>query len=516
MPATGQISAAERRFDQLRHRVGAYLAPAALIAVWLWPIGDPSDPARQMAAITVFTVILWVTEVVPLAIAALLGPSLAVLAGIAPAGPAFAPFAHPLIFLFIGGLLIAHALSIHGVDRRIALWIISRRIVGGRPRRALVAVCTTTFVLSMWLSNTATSAMMLPVVVGLCDSINDKLEAEERAKMRRFQEGMLIAMAYSASVGGMATPVGTAPNMIALGAFETHLGLQLDFLQWMSFGVPIAVLGLALVLLVAYLRYPAPETGGETMRQHVESQLHELGPMGGAEKRAIAVFIVAIVGWLTPALCRVFLGEDADITIWTRASLKEGVVAIVAASLLFIIPARPRNTAMDEDEGPKLLEWRHAVAIDWGTILLLGGGIALGKLIFDTGLATAIGHWAVGGGGPSSDPIVSGTALLLASSALVILMTEFTSNTATTNMMLPVLIPIALASGFDPIPIVLSVVLAASFAFMLPVSTPPNAVAYGSGRIRLPAMIGYGAWMDLFGFVLLAIFGTLVLPYFEF
>jgi solute carrier family 13 (sodium-dependent dicarboxylate transporter), member 2/3/5 len=523
------MSAAELRFDQLRARIGAFAAPIVLLGLLLVPMPGLSPEAHRLAAIAGMTVVLWISEAIPLAVSALLAPALAVLLDVAPAQQAFAAFAHPLIFLFLGGFMLAEGLAVQGFDRRAALWLLSRDLLNGSPTRAMIAVAATAFVFSMWINNTATTAMMIPIAIGLCASIRKLCppDPEIRARQRRFEEGMLITLAYAATLGGVCTPIGTAPNMIAIGHLEQFVGVHIDFLQWMSFALPIGLIALIGMLTLARLRWPPALERVEGLTASVRRDLDALGPIKPGERRAIAVFGVAIAGWLAPAMLRMWLGQDAPITAWAQRALPESVVALVAASLLFVLPsgaldARNRDSEntpgggtevaeLDRGKGGRwtpLLNWTRATKIDWGTLFLLGGGLALGELTVVTGLAQAIGDGVAAGLGPSAPPLV----LLVVVTALALYSTELVSNTATTNMMLPVVLPLATSAGLDPVPVSLAVTLAASFAFMLPVSTPPNAIVYGSGLVRLPTMVRFGARLDIFGLILLVVVATWVLP----
>ena len=526
-------SAAELRFDRVRARIGAFLAPLVLLGLLLVPMPGLSPEAHRLAAIGGMTVVLWITEAIPLAVSALLAPALCVLLDVAPAKDAFAAFAHPLIFLFLGGFMLAEALSVQGFDRRAALWLLSRELLNGSPTRAMIAVAATAFGFSMWISNTATTAMMVPIAVGLCASIRKLCppDPEIRARQQRFEEGMLITLAYAASIGGICTPIGTAPNMIALGHLEEFVDVRIDFLQWMSFAVPIGVVALIVMLTLARLHWPPAIERVEGLTASVRRELDALGPITPGERRAVGVFGIAIVGWLSPAILRLTLGQDAPSSVWAERALQESVVALLAASLLFVIPsgdadARNRESSSVRSGGTEvadrgrgdgghwqpLLTWKRASSIDWGTLFLLGGGLALGELTVDTGLAQAIGDQIGARLDSGTPPLV----LILVLTALALYLTELVSNTAITNMMLPVVVPLAVRAGLDPVPVTLAVTLAASFAFMLPVSTPPNAIAYGTGLVRIPTMVRFGARLDLLSLVLLVAVGAWVLPLMRF
>jgi sodium-dependent dicarboxylate transporter 2/3/5 len=491
------------------------LAPLALFGVLLLPMPGLSSPAHRLAAIAAMTVVLWISEAIPLAVAALLAPALAVLLDVAPAKQVFGPFAHPLIFMFIGGFMLAEALAVHGVDRRAALWLLTRKFVRGSPTRALVVVAWTTFGFSMWINNTATAAMMCPVAIGLCESLRKLCPADpaSHAKHRRFEEGMLLTLAYSASIGGVCTPIGTAPNMIAIAELDRVTGLHFDFVRWMTFAVPIGITAQVGMLVLAVRRWPPAIEHAAGLTDSVRQDLVALGPVRPGERRAMAVFGLAIVGWLSPSALRLALGEDALATAWAERSLSESIVALLAASLLFITPAddrKSRSVAQSESNRPwrPLLTWERAARIDWGTVFLLGSGLALGDLAVDTGLADAIGSTLENLLGGGASPLL----VLFAITTVTIYLTELVSNTATINMLLPVVIPLAIHTGSDPVPVVITAAIAASFAFMLPVSTPPNAIAYGTGRVRLPTMVRFGARLNLLCLALLMVAGAWLLP----
>lgn len=488
-------------FDAVRRRIGVVLAPLVFVALLLAPTGLP-DPAHRLAAIMAATVVLWISEAIPLSATALLAPCLAVAMDVAPAGKTLAPFASPLIFLFLGGFLLALGLSEHGLDRRAALWLLARRWVRGSPGRARTAVGLGAFACSMWISNTATTAMLIPVALGLITAIRGAATPEDQPKFDRFAEGLLLTLTYAASLGGVATPIGTAPNVIALDLLETRAGVRLDFFEWMSFGLPVGLATLAIVLLYAARRFPAPVARLDRLTADVERQLAELGPLAPGERRAASVFLLAVAGWLTPSVLKVSLGADHPAAAWADRGLQEGVVAVLAGCLLSIIPGGRRR-------GEPVLPWAKAMQLDWSTLYLLGGGLALGGLMFETGLAEAIARGFLGVAGPLAG---SPLGLLATSTFLVIWLTEITSNVSTTSMMVPVLIAISQASGVDPLPTTLCVTLAASFAFMMPVSTPPNAIAYGTGLIKIQSMVRFGVVLDLLGYLVLLACGALLLP----
>jgi sodium-dependent dicarboxylate transporter 2/3/5 len=489
------------RFDRARRRAGAVLAPLAFVLLWFWPPEGLAEAPARLAAIELMVVLAWITEVVPLWVPAVAGPALAAAIGITELSTAFAPFFHPLIMLFLGGFLLAAALSAQGVDRRAALWILARPSIDGRPTRALIAVAGVTFSFSMWISNTATTAMMVPIALGLCRNLH--VDESQRSALERWTEGLLITLAYASSLGGLATPIGTAPNMLAIEHMHEKLARDVDFLQWMALALPVALVALTAVIGLSVRRFPPPAKRLEGLQDTVRAELAALGPADSGERRAIGVFALAVTLWVLPAILRLVLGDQHELTLMVRGNLKEGYSALACAALMLCLP----HGTSRSDEGTRVLGMRRALRIDWGTLLLLGGSFSLGKLTFSTQLADYIGKgvldWAPAGA----------FGLLLVSTTLVIYLTELTSNTATTSMMLPVLTPVAMAAGFDPLPMSIVIAMSASFAFMLPVSTPPNAIVYGTRAVRFMSMVRFGWWMDLIGLSLLLAVGAWWLPW---
>lgn len=496
------VSESEARFDAKRRRIGTAVAPVVFGVLLLVPMGGLDPRAQSLAAVAAATVVLWVTEAIPLATASVLGPTAAVLLGIADAKTAYAAFSDPLIFLFLGGFLLADGLARQGFDRRAALWLISRKAVAGSPRRALIAIALVAFVFSMWISNTATTAMLIPVALGLADTMRRVLGDEYGGALDRFAGGMCLTLAYASSLGGAATPIGTAPNVIAIGMLGDMAGVDIGFLEWMAMALPASTVGVVVVIWVASRYFEPPVARIDRLTEEVDRQLADLGPMTRGEWRSVGIFGIAIVGWLFPSIVALSLGEEHWLAVWADETLIEGVVAMACASLLFFVPD-------GRDKPAKILDGAAWLRLDWSTLLLLGGGLSLGRMTFETGLAEAIGRGVLDVAGPLATSTVG---LAAAASLLVIFLTEVTSNTATTSMMLPVIIGVAQVTGSDPTIAAVVVTLAASFAFMLPVSTPPNAIAYGTRLIRLDTMMRIGIRLDLLGYVVLMLMGLSVVP----
>lgn len=479
------------RFDLLRRRVGLLLAPLLFLVLWWLPLSGLPVEAHRLLAVFGLVVTLWLTEAIPLAVTALLGPTLCVVCGVSTDKEMFKSFGHPIIFLFLGSFLLAEAMLHHGLNRRIAFRILSLPWVGRSPNRVLWAFAGIAGLLSMWISNTTAAAMMLPIGVAILGEMARRQSEREGREVRlsdlKFGTGLMLATAFAASIGGMATPVGTPPNLIAIGFLEQSQGLKITFFQWMAFGVPLA-LGLLGVLAV-YLNRACPAEHGlfEGSTAWIRTERAKLGPLSCGERNVLIAFGVTVSLWLLPGVIAVTAGVNAPLFKALERHLPEAGAALLGATLLFVLPVNfPR--------GEFTIGWAQARRIDWGTILLFGGGLAMGEAMFSTGLARWIGE-----GLAQSLNANSALGLVVLFAVIGVLLTETTSNTATANMVVPVAIAVAEAAQVNPVPPALAACLGASLAFMLPVSTPPNAIVFGTGCVPLLKMARHGLVLDLFG-----------------
>lgn len=480
--AEAYVSESELRFDRLRRRAGLWLGPALFLGVLCWPLGLEPE-AHRLAAVLALCVTFWISEAVPLPVTALLGPSLAVLLGVARAREAFAAFADPVIFLFLGSFLIAEALRVHGLDRRIALRVLALPGVAASPRRVRLALVLVAAGLSMWMSNTATAAMLLPVALGLVGALRAAGSSES-------PRALLLLVGFGASLGGVATPVGTPPNLIGLGFLERLAGRSIDFLTFMAIGVPLSLLLTGVLLLI--LRFLVPAPGGGGIEDFVERERRSLAAFGPAQKACLTVFAAAVVLWLLPGFVALLGLAPAHPLGRLAERLEEAVVALVCAAALFFWPSGER----------RVLGWSDGQRVDWGTLMLFGGGLALGKLMFDTKLAAVLGQAAIEATGVRS--LWGLTALALATA---IGLTELTSNVAAVNMLAPLVVALARDLGVPVVPPVLATCFGASMAFMFPISTPPNAIVYGTGLVPFTFMVRVGVLLDVAAFFV--ILGTL-------
>jgi solute carrier family 13 (sodium-dependent dicarboxylate transporter), member 2/3/5 len=479
----------------VRRTVGFFLAPAVFLTLLVLPLPGLSPQAHRLAAVMATVVVLWVTEALPLPVTALLGASACVVLDVAPAKEVFAPFADPLMFLFIGAFILARGIFLHGLDRRVAYAVLSVPWVGARPTRILVAFGAATALISAWISNTATTAMMFGIGLSILAALRSR--ATGAVLDPRYASALMLMTSFAASVGGLATPVGTPPNLIGIGFIRSQLGVEVTFFQWMLIGIPVVALLFA--FLAIYLNAVGPSgvgelpAGAELIRQERE----QLGPWTAGQRSVALAFGLTVALWVLPGVAALVWGENSSIYLTLSRRMPEGVVALVGASLLFVLPGK---------DGPAIT-WREATEIDWGVVLLYGGGFALGVLSFQTGLAEAMGRGLTG-----LLPAHGSLGLLVASVVLSAILSETTSNTASANMVVPVVIAIGRAAGLDPLEAALGATFGASLGFMLPVSTPCNAIVYGSGYIPLGRMMRWGLALDVVGVVVIIALVRLLSP----
>jgi sodium-dependent dicarboxylate transporter 2/3/5 len=498
-------------FDLYRQRAGLFIAPLVGVALWFLPISGLTAEAHRLLAILGTTVVLWITEAMPLPVTALLGPTLCVLAGVAPpnGGPnaareIFRGFADPIIFLFLGSFLLAEAMLHHGLNRRVAFHILGLRGVGENPARVMLAFGAITGGISMWVSNTATTAMMFPIGVAILTEMA-RLQSRRTGREIKFTElrygtGLMLMASFASSVGGLATPVGTPPNLIGLGIIEQQLGVKISFFQWMAFGLPLALVLIG--FLGAYLNRTCPADPGLMSggARWIQEEKSRLGPLSAGERNVLIAFLATVTFWVLPGLIAIVAGTEAPACRWLNRHLPEAMVSLFGACLLFVLPTDWRSATCT-------LTWREATRIDWGTILLFGGGLALGDLMFSTGLARWIGE-----GLAHALDAKTTLGLVVLFAIVATLVSETTSNAASATMVVPVAIAVARAAGVDPIQPALAACLGASMGFMLPVSTPPNAIVYGSGCIPLLTMVKYGLLLDLVAFLVIVPVTTWLVP----
>jgi sodium-dependent dicarboxylate transporter 2/3/5 len=491
-----QLSPQEERFEKGRRTVGLFLAPLVTVVFLVLPMDIPREQ-QVLAAVLLGVIVLWISEAVPIPIGGLLGVALAVFLGVAPVDDVLGPFGSSTIFTFIGAFILAQAMLKHGIARRFAFRILALPRVGGSTTSVIIAFGLITCALSAFVSNTATVAMLLPTALGILGVIAKLLQkrgdvAPDFDPLRlRVGAALMLMLAYGASVGGLLTPVGSPPNLIGRGLIEEATGERISFGQWMVMALPICT-AMFIALAVILLRLNKPEIKRiEGVADYVAREREEMGRLSRAEKNTLIAFGITVTLWVLPGVVALITGTESDAYTFVSDRLDEGVVAVFGASLLFLLPTK-------WSEREFTLRWSDAAQIDWGTIILFGSGIIFGSLIADTGLAETIGTSVDDALGLGSSVAITIFAVLLA-----IIVSETTSNTASAAVVVPIIIPVALAAGINPFVPALAATLAASFGFMLPVSTPQNAIVYGSGAVPITTMIRSGVLFDVAGAILI-------------
>ncbi len=464
-----------------------FLGPLLFLALQLKEPPPSMPPAAwDVLCVTLWMALWWVSEAVPISVTALLPIVLFPLTGAMEIGATTAAYGDRFVFLYLGGFLLAIAIEKWGLHRRIALSII--KLIGTNLKLIILGFMVATAFLSMWISNTATSVMMLPIGAAIISQLLDDPETA-RNENAIFGKALMLAIAYSASIGGIATLIGTPPNLVFAGIVEKLYGIEITFLQWIKLGLPISIV--LLFLCWKYLTSFAFDLKGLKLpggKDEITRLYSELGNISRQEKTVLTVFILTALGWIT----RSFLLQPI------LPFIDDTIIAITAGVVLFILPSGKGNK--------RLLVWEDTVRVPWGIIILFGGGMALAKGFGETGLAVWIGEQLAG---LENLPLI---LLILVLVAAVNFLTEVTSNLATTAMLLPILAPMAVAMNIHPYFLLVAATLAASCAFMLPVATPPNAVVFGSGHLKIKDMARAGIWMNVFSILFITLIIYFILP----
>jgi len=461
---------------------GAVLGAGVIMA----PVPEGvSVEAWKVLGIALCMAFWWLTEALPVPVTALMPLIAFPILGVFNFKTAATPYAHPLIFLFMGGFIIAKAIETWNLHRRIALLIV--QAFGTRPDYLIAGFMLATASLSMWVSNTATTVMMLPIAVSIIGVLNEK-EAPDVAT--NTATALLLGIAYSASIGGAGTLVGTPPNALLAAFAQDRLGVEIGFAEWMTIGLPVVFIMLPLAwLLLTRVTCPVARRPIPGANEIIKTELQDLGKMSVEEKRVAAVFALTAISWVfRPLISNVVPG----------IGLTDSGIALIGALSLFIIPS-------NQNDGSCLMTWPKAVTLPWGVLLLFGGGLSLAGAISKSGLADIIGGSLTGLEG---FPVV---VLIGAVAVLIVFLTEITSNTATTAVFLPIVATVAASTGIAPLELLVPVALAASCAFMMPVATPPNAIVFASERLTVGQMARAGFLLNIIAIaVIILISWTLV------
>ncbi|UJL45378.1 SLC13/DASS family transporter [Virgibacillus sp. NKC19-16] len=467
--------------------IGLFLGPLLFLITYFFVSPEGlSDEGIAILASTIWIAVWWMTEAIPIPATSLLPIILFPMTAGLNIDATTSAYGNDTIFLFMGGFMIALAMERWNLHKRIALTIIS--VIGTSINRIILGFMVATGFLSMWISNTATAMMMVPIglaiIYQVSDALKDDPSVDTSTENFGFGKAMMLSIAYSASIGGIATIIGTPPNTLLAGALNEIYGIDLSFATWMLFGVPLAWVFIFIVwfylVKVAFPLKIKELPGGKAV---IQSEKKKLGTASYEEKAVFTVFVLAALAWIT----RTFVLNE-----YVSENIDDAIIAIAAALILFIVPAK-------NEKGGHLLNWDAAVKLPWGILLLFGGGLAIAAGFTESGLSEWIGGQLEGLQG------VSIFLIILTVSALVIFLTEITSNTATASMMFPIMASLAAALNIHPYSVMIAAAVAASCAFMLPVATPPNAVVFGSGYLRIPDMAKAGFALNLTGIILVTI-----------
>jgi sodium-dependent dicarboxylate transporter 2/3/5 len=496
-------------------RIGLFAGPvlAALCYYWLPPHYSTgpgewvefSQAGRTTLGMMVWMATWWLTEAVDIEVTALLPIVAFPLLGVAPLGKVLPPYAADVIFLFMGGFIIGLAIERWGLDRRIAFFVL--RLVGARPSAIVGGFMAVTAFLSMWVSNTACAAMMVPIALSVIDLVLRSRTGkglkesggipQDKIPERNFATGLLLCVAYAASIGGIATIIGSPPNGIAVRYIQQTFQKEVSFFDWLLVGGPFTLVFLPIAWLMVtrvLFRADIGEIAGG--RQHFDEEYRKLGPLTRGEKTVLSVFSVTAFLWIfSPLLKPVVIAGMKPL-----AGLSDAGIAMLAALALFLIP-------VDRAKGVRAMDWDTAVKLPWGVLMLFGGGLTLAASVESNGVSEFIGNGTRGLAG--LHPIL----LLLAITAITVFLSELTSNTAQVATMVPVLAAMAPVLGMNPYVLIIACTLGASSAYMMPVGTPPNAIVFGTGLVRMPQMMKAGVWLNLAGIlVIVALSWLLITP----
>lgn len=492
----------------MRQRLGLFIAPLLFILILLLPVPEGMKPgAMSVAAVTVLMAVFWITEAIPMPATALLPIVLFPLLGVMKSSAATAPYANQLIYLFMGGFFIAVTMEKWNLHRRIALNIIHR--VGTSPNRIILGFMIATALLSSFISNTATAMMMVPIAIAIVSQITQvspsSLSSGEGSN-HKVAVALMLGIAWSASIGGMATIIGTPPNIVMVGQVEKLYNVNIGFLQWMTFGVPLSIILLFFAwFLITKVLFKVNEIDASGVDELIEDEIQKLGKTTKEEKLIIFVGLTVGLLWIARGILSSAMKYNAELKslimdIFPQFGMvHDATIGILGALMLFMIPSNLKK-------GIFLLDWQTAVKIPWSIVLLFGGGLALAAGFSATGLTEYIAGGLTGLQGLSMFVFIAVVV------TLTVFLTEVTSNTATATLLVPIMGATALAIGIHPFGPIVGACVAASCAFMLPVATPPNAVVFGSGCVTIPQMSRSGLYLNIISAFVITLAITYLLP----
>lgn len=474
-------------------KIGLFLAPIFFLILLFIPAPEIlGTSAWKAIAVACFMVIWWVTEAVPIPVAALLPLVLLPLLGIMDIKDAAAPYAHPIVFLFMGGFMLALAMERWNLHRRIALNIV--KFTGTNANGIILGFMLATALLSMWISNTATTVMMLPIAVSVINLLSKSKMDTSGKGMRNFAISMMLGIAYAANVGGTATIIGTPPNSFLAGHISETYGYEISFAKWMLMGMPFATILLALTyfFIVKFL-YPNRLGEFEGAQNLIESEVEKLGKLSRGEKLVLIIFLSTALAWVT----RVPINSLFKL-LELPIKLSDTGIAMIATVSLFVVPLNFKFEKF-------VMEWKDTEKLPWGILLLFGGGLSLAGALSATGIIDLIGE-------QFKAVESTGFLIILGLTTVSLFLTEVMSNIALVTIFLPVIGGIALGTGIDPLYLMIPVTLAASCAFMLPMSTPPNAIVFASGHLTVAQMVRSGVILNILAILLIALLTKWIIP----
>lgn len=469
--------------------LGSIAGIAAFAAMMVWFRSDNLDRSAEIvAAIGVLMAIWWATDAIPLPVTALVPLVVFPITGVMTLPESAAPYANPIIFLFLGGFLIALAVERSQLHRRVALLIFGAL---GRSGAGLVGgFMLVSALISMWISNTSTVLMLFPIATSLGFVVSETSSQLSLKEKRDFQIALLLGLAYGASIGGIATLVGTPTNAFMVGFLQSEYAVEIPFGRWMLIGLPVTIILLPVGwLLLTRVLFPVRFMSSAETRLELKRRHDALGSMSQAEWRTGFLFTLLVTGWLLREQISVWTGFDA---------LSDTGIALAAAILAFVIPSGTDRQA--------LVTWEDTKRLPWGVLVLFGGGLALAAALSSSGLTLWLGQQLAPLGA------INHVLLVVVLTALVVFLTELTSNVATTATLLPVVAALAVELGMDPLMFVVPVSIAASCAFMLPVATPPNAIVFSTGAVRIFDMVRAGFWLNIVAIILISVIALFLVP----
>lgn len=469
-------------------KIGLFLGPILFFTVQFLPITLVSEKADSVIAVALWMVIWWITESVHIAVTALLPLLLFPITGVMPIAEVGNNYGSPIIFLFFGGFVLALALEKVNLHKRIALNII--RITGKTPEKVVLGFMIATAFMSMWISNTASTVVMMPIGMSVIKLLINDEDGFAKAD-KNFALCIMLGIAFGANAGGIATVIGTPPNSVLIGLLENQYGIQISFLKWMTFGLPfsIVMVGLCYVVLVKWM-FPCRSIKFTASSNLITDEINKLGVISKQEKRVLVVFAVTVFLWVTRTLIN---------AVFPMLKLSDTTISLLGVILLFAIP-------LSLKKGDFILKWNDTEKLAWGILLLFGGGLALAKGMDASGLVSVITQTIESGNYNATVTVV----LLI---VLILFMTELMSNVALISVLAPVVAGIAIGLNIPILNVLIPITIASSCAFMLPMATPPNAIVFASGYVKVKEMVRAGVVLNVFAVILLVIYYLFVLPY---